>query len=160
MGILALWSFASRKRNRWLWVALGAYALFASSWMVARLYLQASEIRGSARISSCLVLHEIERYRPFTHFMFSPEPVYSFHARIPLPPSLAMLTLKRFWSGNMTNARLADEMEEIQPGIVLVPNDTRELPFESTLRGQYRLVYQDREHRLYVHRSLVRQAEY
>ena len=29
-------------------------------------------------------------------------PIYAFHAGLPVPPELAVVTLKRFWSGQIT----------------------------------------------------------
>jgi hypothetical protein len=51
-------------------------------------------------------LKQIERFKPFTTFMFSDDPIYSFHSKIPMPPHLAVISLKRLWTGDMSNARL------------------------------------------------------
>jgi hypothetical protein len=63
--------------------------------MGARVYLQETSIRQSPRLDSCLVLKEIERFKPFTTFLFAHDPIYSFHSGIPVPPHLAMISLKR-----------------------------------------------------------------
>jgi len=76
-----------------------------------------------------------------------------------MPPDLAVIVLKRLWSGEMTNAKIAAEMREIQPGIVLLRNDSRPVPFHDLIRAQYQLVYKDQEHLLYVHRSIARKPK-
>lgn len=140
-------------------VPFAVFALCAAAWMGGRLYLQAADICKSPRIESALVLKEIERYKPFTEFLFTTEAVFAFHTGIPLPPKLATLSLKRFWTGDMTNAKLVEEMRAVHPGILLLASDTRELPFQELLRTDYRLVYSDGTHRLYVLPKIIEQAE-
>jgi hypothetical protein len=136
------------------------FMLVAGTWAVGRVYLQASSIRASPKLYSSLVLKEIKRFEPFTKFIYTDEPVYSFHSGIPLPPHLAIVSLKRLWSGDMTNARLVEELRSTEPGLVLLGNSTRELPFGDWLAREYRLVYQDPKHRLYAHASIVNKPEW
>jgi hypothetical protein len=49
-----------------------------------------------------------------------PSTLYSFHSSIPLPPNLAVVMLKRLWSGDMTNDRIAAELREFKPGLILL----------------------------------------
>jgi hypothetical protein len=158
VGIAGLWHAARIHRRKLLCAVLVFYAISALSWMGARVYLQAADIRNAARTYSSLVLKELERYRPFTQFLFTTEAVYAFHADIPLPPKLATLSLKRFWTGSMTNSKLVEEMRVSRPGVLLLANDTRELPFQALL-AEYRLVYQDARHRVYVLPAIIEHAE-
>jgi hypothetical protein len=141
-------------------VAAMVYALGTVAWMGGRVYLQVDGIRHSPKLYASLVLKEIERFKPFTTFMFTDQPVYSFHSGIPVPPHLAIISLKRFWTGDMTNARLVEELKSTRPGLMLLANDTRELPFQELLDKEYRLVYQDNANRLYAHESISRKAKY
>ena len=160
IGIVAAWDWARQTRSvRWKAV-LGGFGVCAVTWMGARVWLQARDIRSSPQLYSSLVLHEIERLKPFTRYLYSDEPVYSFHAGIPMPPNLAVMPLKRFWSGDMTNARLAAELEAVRPELMLLKNDTRERPFQRLLQSEYRLVYQDAHHRLFARRAVAKAAGY
>jgi hypothetical protein len=105
------------------------------------------------------VLKETERYQPFAERMFADEPIYCFHAGIPVPPDLAVLMLKRLWSGDLTNAKIAGELEAIKPGIILLANDTRPRPFQHLLNTEYQIVYEDPTLRLYVHKSIVHRPD-
>lgn len=138
---------------------LVAVAVGTAVWAGARVYLQVQSMRALPQLHSALVLREIERYRPFTQFFYSEEPIYSFHANIPMPPWLAVAALKRFWSGDLTNTRLVEELQRVRPGVILLTNDTRERPFHDWMQRDYRLVYEDSRHRLYVLRSVIDQAE-
>jgi hypothetical protein len=142
------------KRNRALTALVVVYALCAGSWMGARIYLQAVGIRSSPRLYASLLLKEINRFKPSTQFMFTDQPIYSFHAQIPMPPHLAMISLKRLWSGDLSNAQIAAEIAAVKPGLILLANDTREVPFQDSLDAEYRLVYQDNTDRLYALKSI------
>ena len=145
-------------KNWALAAVLGAYCLCAAGWMGVRVYLQAAGIRRSPQLDSCLVLKEIEPLKPFTSFMFTDQPVYSFHAGIPMRPSLAVITLKRLWSGELTNERIAAELRAVKPGLMLLASDTRELHYQDLLEAEYRLVYEDGDHRLYALKTVIDRA--
>ena len=85
--------------------------------------------------------------------MYADNPIYSFHLGIPLPPEIETLTLKRFWSGEMTNARLSDLMWIARPGIIMLENSDRGTPFTALVNAEYLLVYRDSMHRIYVAKS-------
>ena len=160
IGIAAVWQEVQRRRHVGLSSLFVVLAICMLGWMGARVYLQISGIRHSPQTYSSLVLGEIERLKPFARFIYTDESIYSFHARIPLPPDLAVLSLKRFWSGDMTNARVAEEMGTIKPEVILLRNDTRAVPFQELLDAEYRVVYQDTDHRLYTKKALAKQAGY
>jgi hypothetical protein len=138
---------------------VGLFGLCAVGWMGARVYLQIAGIRNSPQLYTALVLREIERLKPFSHWMYADPLVYSFHADIPVPPPLAVVSLKRRWTGDMTNPRIAAEMARYKPEVILLPNDTREVPFQEMLEADYRMIYQDEKLRLYAERAAIRQAD-
>jgi len=160
VGIVAAWEWLRETQGVKRKVFLCVFGVCALSWTSARVYLQAQDMRSSPQVYSSLVLHELERLKPFTRFMYADESVYSFHSAIPMPSNLAVLPLKRFWSGGMTNARLAVELESARPELLLLKNDTRERPFQGLLQAEYRLVYQDANHRLFARRAVARAAGY
>ena len=59
----------------------------------------------------------------------------------------------------MTNARLAAEMSRFKPEIILLRNDTREVPFQDFLDHGYRLIYQDERQRLYADKPTLKRAD-
>src|SRR5207302_1276305 len=146
-------------RNPIALAAVGLYALCALCWMSARAYLEISEIRKSPQTYYAIVLNEIERFKPFTKWIYTDNLTYSFYARIPLPPQLAVVSLKRLWSGEITGGAIADEVRNYMPGLIALRNDSRELPFQELLNAEYRLVYQDADNRLYAHRSIANQPD-
>lgn len=159
IGIAGLWQWIRRRRSVGLSLLFGVFALGALVWMSARVYLQVTSIRQSPQIYGTYVLTEIERLKLFTKFIYTDEPVFSFHAGIPLPPKLGVISLKRFWSGDLTNARLTEELRSVKPGILLLKNSTQEQPFSDLITAEYRLVYYDADYRLYGHKAVLEQAK-
>ena len=160
IGLEAIWKKAKSQRTPVLVALLAVYGLAAGAWMVSRVYLQIAIIRHSPQTYSSLVLTEVERFKPFTKFMYTDESIYSFHMGIPVPPKLGIVPLKRLWSGDLTNAKIAAELWEIKPGVILLGNGARALPFDDLLTAEYRLVYQDDKLRLYAQKSVIAQAKY
>lgn len=155
VGLVGLIRWRPVRHQRLKSVAVAIFAGAAACWLGARVYLQVVSVRESPRIYTALVLPEIERFRPFTTFLYAEESSYSFYADIPLPPQLGVVPLKRFWSGEMTAARLTEELQSVQPGLLLLNNTTQELPIQELLNTQYRLIYEDTTHRLYAHQSVL-----
>jgi hypothetical protein len=155
VGIAALWASVS-SRGKKGWRALATVMILAMlAWMGARVWLQVRNIRQSPQLYTELVLLEIQRLKPFTKFFYTDDPIYSFHAGIPLPPKLGVISLKRFWSGDLTTVQLVEELKASEPGLILVDNNTSELSFSDLLHAEYRLIFEDSEHRLYARRSVL-----
>lgn len=55
--------------------------------------------------------------------------------------------------------RLATEMACFKPEIILLANDTREVPFQDLLLTEYRLIYAAARQRLYAARATLQQAD-
>ena len=147
-------TWAGSQKGRIAFVTI--YLVVAGTWMGMRSYLEIMSMRNSPKLFNSLVLSRINRYKPFTKYMFTDEEVYSFHAGIPMPPQLAEISLKRLWSGDMTNAKMVADLTEVKPGLILIGNQTAEQPYQDLLQREYRLVYQDSEHQLYALKSISR----
>jgi hypothetical protein len=160
VGLAAAWEYAWAARGPAPALILGVFALCALPWVGARLYLQESGIRHVPKLYNCRALKEIERFKPLTQYLFADQPIYSFHSGVPLPPRLAILSLKRFWTGEMSNARIVSELEANRPGLMLLGNDPGERCFQALLNGDYQLVYEDAGSRLYALKSIARKAPY
>jgi hypothetical protein len=158
VGFVGIYRYVFNPQRLALKVMFGAFTVGAAIWMGSRLYLQVVGIRNSPQIYSSLVLQEIERLKPFSRFIYTDNPVYSFHSGIPLPPELGVISLKRFWSGDLSNARLADILAARKPDLVLWRNETRVLPFDDLLQADYRLIYDDSRQRLYARTEVLEKA--
>jgi hypothetical protein len=151
--------FPNRKPPTVYWLRATAFALFALcalGWMTARIYLEEDTIRTSPKLYTCLALREIERFKPFTRFMFSDQSIYSFYADLPMPPYLAVNSIKRFWAGQLSIPKMVTELEASKPGLILLCRDPDEVPYKDLLMRDYKLVYQDSSQRLFAHASIAK----
>jgi hypothetical protein len=158
MGVAFAFDRLGAIRSKLFYAGAGLFAVSAAAWMAARVYFQVATIRHSPQTYNSLVLTEIARFKPFTEFMFTDEGVYSFHAGIPLPPRLAVVSLKRYWSGDITHEKLRAELWKVKPGLILLKS--MEVPFQDLLRSEYSLVYDDQKHQLYARKDVVKQAKW
>ncbi|HYG35021.1 MAG TPA: glycosyltransferase family 39 protein, partial [Clostridia bacterium] len=120
---IGIWALFTKVRQAKSHITLALVLLFllgAFSWAGARVWLQAGDMRRTPKISSTPVLREIARFKPFATYFYAEQPIYSFYAGIPMPPQIAVNPLKRFWAGEMTHARLAQELAKTKPGLILL----------------------------------------
>jgi hypothetical protein len=143
----------------WRLVAAIFLTLAATFWGGMRAYMQIAEIRRAPQTYYALVLNEIQRFKPFTHWIYTDNLTYSFHTGIPVPPQLAVVSLKRIWSGELTLTAVADEVRKFKPGLIALRNDSRPLPFQDLMNSEYRLVYQDPGNRLYAHKTIANKPD-
>jgi hypothetical protein len=153
-------AFLAHKRAfRMIVAGGGLYALLLVCWMGSRAYLQIKNMQALPRTFSSLAIAEAERYKPYTKWMYADNLAYSFHFDIPMPPPLAVVPLKRFWSGDMSNERIAREIACFQPGLVLLGNNNVLVPFQDYLNEHCQLVYQDSLQRLYARKDVIQKTE-
>ena len=158
-------SFSSRRPGQagsaallWRGAPFVLVVICMALWMSARVYLQIAGVRKSPQLYSALVLKEIDRLKPYAHWIYTDELAYSFHADIPMPPPLAVVPLKRLWAGEMNNERIAAEMEHFKPELILLRNTSGPAPFQTLIDEDYRLIYQDSERRLYGLKTTLKRA--
>ena len=150
IGWVAAFRFAIAQRRRLILAGMALLSVVAGIWMSARLYLEIAETRHSPQTYTSLFLQEIARRKPDTKWFYSEEPIYSFYAQIPTPPDLAVVMLKRFWSGEISDEKIAAELAEYKPGLILIRNNSIQRPYHALLDSEYQLVYMDNDHLLYA----------
>ena len=138
--------------------AAGLFAMCSVGWMGARVYLQVANLRAAPKIESSPVIAQMRRCQPFVQWMYADKPIYSAHSGIPVVPSLAVVPVKRFWAGELDNVGIRRELEKYKPGLVVLLNDGRDVPFKDLLDAQYQMVYMDPDNRLYALKSIAKKA--
>jgi len=143
-------------------VPLAGIVLFmalAATWMGLRVYSQVLSAQALPRTFSSLVIAEVQRYKPFTHWLYTDNVAFSFHTDIPMPPTMAVVPLKRLWAGEMTAGRMAEEFNRYLPELAILNADNMDNPFRNVLDSKYRLVYQDSQYQLYALTNIIAQAQ-
>lgn len=130
-----------------------------AAWTGSRIFLEIRDVQSSQQTYDSLVIPEMKRYQPFAKWLYSDKNIYSFYSGIPIPPPLAVVMLKRLWSGDMTNERIAMEMEHYEPELILLSNDNRIMPFQRQINTEYQLVYEDSDFRLYALKTIIKKVQ-
>jgi hypothetical protein len=139
-------------------VALAAFGICSVGWMGARVYLQVANLRRAPQVENSPVITQMNRFKPFTDWLYADKPVYSFQADIPMVPSLAVMPVKRLWSGELNNEGIRRELVKSKPGLIVLLNDGRDVPFKDLLDAEYQMVYMDSDNRMYALKGIARKA--
>lgn len=67
------------------------------------------------------------------------------------PPEIAILPIKRFWSGQIDDDGIIKVVERYQPEALLLKIDYDEtIVYESSLRDKYRMIYTDKTYQFWM----------
>lgn len=145
----AVGSLALSRRETWQALALCGLSAVALVRSEQRAEAGVVGLRARTRLSADALLAKIEQYAPNVHWMYASatQEIYAFHARLPVPPRLAMTTLKRFWSGQITPEDVIAICNEYGPELVLL--QPQSLDSWTSFLKNYSVVYQDKKNRLY-----------
>ncbi len=112
-------------------------------------------IQSGERVQDSLLVQELRRHAPRARWMFTRHTIYTFHAQVPVPPPLAVLPAKRFWSGRLSEADLLREVQAWRPEILLLGEDEFSAGWGPWLESSYALVAQAQDLSLYVHKDIA-----
>jgi hypothetical protein len=110
-------------------------------------------ITSGPRISSDPMLAQMIHFQARTHWVYAQPIIYPFHARLRLPPELAVVTLKRYWSGQITSKQILATVRQYQPEQVLLFKSPVGPEWSEFLKTNYRIEFDDGKKVLYVTRS-------
>ncbi|MBL9139756.1 MAG: glycosyltransferase family 39 protein [Verrucomicrobiales bacterium] len=154
-GLTGAWAMTNTQRRFRGILRVGSLAIL--TWMSARVCLEIRDLGRLPRIDSSLALQEIRARADRVQWLFTDDPVYSFHAGIPLPPRLAVVSLKRMWSGSLTRAAIVDEVRTKMPELILLRSTSDDSGFGGLLEGSYELTFRDGIHHLYIRNASLRE---
>lgn len=145
----------TQRLRRW---AAAPGILLASLWVVYggdRLVHGIAFLRACRTIQETPLLGEMQRHAPRVRWMFTYHPIYAFHARLPVPPPLAILPAKRFWSGRLTDTDLVNALQRWKPELLLLESAHLNERWCQWIRDDFLLVAQDENLFLYAHKTIV-----
>ena len=85
-----------------------------------------------------------------TRWVYADNPLYAFHARLPMPPELAVVTPKRFWSGQITVEDIVSVCRSRQAELLLLKSGSMEQTWEVFVKAGYSVEYHEGNYALYV----------
>jgi hypothetical protein len=99
------------------------------------------------------IVKKMKEYAGRTHWVYSEAGLYAFHARLPMPPEIAVVTLKRFWSDQITTEEIVETCKRYQVEQLLLNPNKIENDWKDLL-NDYDIVYQDTNSALYIAKRL------
>ena len=131
---------------------LGALALAVSE---VRIEAAVKSIRQHPKVSGSALLAKMRQYSPRTHWVYAQPVIYPFHAGLPVPPKIAVVMLKRYWSGQITPVEIVDVCRQYKPEQLVLYRPRAGGEWTELLKTDYRQVYEDANCLLYVSKGIL-----
>lgn len=144
-------NFASGKT--WKGIGLCGIAAVLLAYPEKRLEGTIKDLRQQATLASSKIVAKMKHYAPRTHWAYADPVIYPFHAEVLVPPDVAIVMLKRFWSGQITveaivNSCLSHGVEQ------LVLPGTPSPEWIGLLASNYKLVCSENGWSLFVAKDI------
>ncbi|MEW5856171.1 MAG: glycosyltransferase family 39 protein [Cyanobacteriota bacterium] len=93
------------------------------------------------------VMNLVLKHKDSTQWIFTDRPIYAFYAGLPVPPEIAVMSDKRFKSGNLTFDDMIAVLKNYRPEQIVLARWTEKLKsnsqFSTYLNENYSKTYQD-----------------
>ena len=143
----------------WMAASLGVAAILLVSGFrapeflgLARLAVQNASAAPRAA-SEDRIMNKINQYASQTRWMVTDLPMFAFRAGLPVPPELAVISWKRFASGNLSDAEVLKIVKTYRPEQALIGRFDFPL-LTQYLKENYRVIYERENLKLYVLKTL------
>jgi len=75
------------------------------------------DLRARESTDTSPMLAEMKKYAPDTRWIYVQQgrEAYAFHANLPMPPEIGVVSLKRFWSGQISNEKIVATCAQYHP---------------------------------------------
>ena len=139
----------------WKWIGLCAFLALALTVAETRLERAIGAIRQTPRASDSVVLAKMKQYADRTHWVYVQPVIYPFHAGLAVPPELAVVMLKRYWSGQITPEQIVETCRRYKPEQLLLYQARVGSEWKELLQAGYQTAYQDTNCVLYVSKGIL-----
>lgn len=138
-------------------VVLCGLVAAAVTWSEGRLASSIRLMRRGVKIDADPVVAKMKEYAGGTHWVYAGpgKEIYAFQAGLLIPPELAIVMLKRYWSGQITEDEITRLCEKYQVEQVLLNPRSINADWKPFLE-RYELAYQDTNNVLSVAKRIER----
>jgi len=108
------------------WGRIGLCALVAVVIARSERRLEGSvkDLHDHPRIDADPLVQEMRKYTGRVKWVYAEPVIYAFHTQIPVPPELAVVSPKRFWSGQITTQKIIAICKRYDADMLLLPMPT------------------------------------
>jgi hypothetical protein len=142
--------FNLRMRPTWVMMGLCLLAALPLARSERRLELVVKDLRHCEPASTNGILDKMKIYAGQTKWVYAADGMYPFQARLPVPPELAIVMPKRFWSGQITTTEIIDTCRRYQPEMIILPKPGGDAEWQPFLKAGYFAAGEDAKNVLYV----------
>ncbi len=89
-----------------------------------------------------------------TRWVYAENAIYPFHMRLSMPPELAVVTPKRFWSGQISTMQIIEACERYQPEMIVLTVAGNQREWNDFLQSKYVALRTDKKFVLYIAKRL------
>jgi len=136
-------------------LAVAALIGISCALSLPRCLTEIERLRESDLVQDSPLLQEIAKQKKETEWFYSTRPIYAFHAKMPVPPELVVVSRKRLWSGNISPERELELLRRYHPAQMALAVTERNPPLIRFVEENYSLAFDDGENRLYIRHSLT-----
>lgn len=148
--------FALSSPVTWKALALCALAALVIARSERRLEGTIKELRRRPAADANPIVKRMKAYASRTNWVYAESPIYAFEARLPVPPELAIVVRKRFWSGQITTATIVETCRRYRPELLVLQVAVVGEEWRGLLESDYELASKDAKSLLYA-AKLVRE---
>ena len=137
------------------WVMAGAVILVIviTPSKFQRIY---TSIEGTTLPQDRHIVDLLVKYSPKTAWVVTDRQIFPFYANLPVPPELAVTSLKRKWTGNLTSDYFLNILQKYRPEQILFNRYPTYSPMiMAYIRKNYLKVYHHQNTRLYIHKDII-----
>jgi hypothetical protein len=122
---LALHTHEKRQRRRVVGIIAAAVSAVTFLALIVlaggdRLVSEVGRIRGLPRIEDSPLIATMREHAAGTRWVYARSTICAFHAGLPVPPELAVVVKKRFWSGQISDAGILEIIHRYAPEQIVV----------------------------------------
>jgi hypothetical protein len=112
------------------------------------------------RVDASPLLAKMKEYAPHTHWVYVQQgkEAYAFHAHLLMPPEIAVVSLKRFWSGQISNEKIIESCSTFKPEQLLFDENAVSNLFSHLLIG-YTIMNRTTNGTLYVATDIAKRGD-
>lgn len=130
---------------------LGMIVAYMAMAAFPRIWGQSVALAQSPYPEDVKALGAITREAGAARRMFASQLMFCVHAGVPPPPRLALLSLKRFWSGQLTFSGILEILRAEKPAIVMWErNGHLETVLRDFVSADYRMAYEDETFTIWI----------
>ena len=143
----------------WKGLALCGLAALAIARSERRLEANIKYLQQRPAADANPIVRKMKEYAGRASWVYSESGIYPFHARLRVPPELAIVMPKRFWSGQITTAEIIEDCKRYRPELVVLPVASLNEEWKRFLSADYVFSSADTRSALYVAKRLSEAGE-